>query len=89
MMRHETVAIYAMADMAMAYGLRDRLLAEGRMVWLELNADPELTVSVHVEVAAMDPEAMTPEQEHATQQWIVYMRRCGVGRRTTDRRGQH
>jgi len=88
MMRYETVAIYAMDDRAEAYGLRARLLAEGRMVWLELNADPELTVSVHAEVAAHDPGAMTPEQEQTTQQWIEYMRRCGVGSRTKCR-GQH
>lgn len=83
MIRHETVAIYAIADKAMAYALRTRLLAEGRMVWLELNTDPELTVSVHVEVAAMDHEAMTPEQEHATQQWLKYMAQRGVGSMTT------
>ena len=79
MMQHETVAKFALADKAMAYAMRDRLLANGRKVWLELNADPELTVSVHVEVAAMDHEAMTPGQEHATQQWIKYMHRHGVG----------
>jgi len=78
MMQHETVATFALADKAMAYAMRDRLLANGRKVWLELNADPELTVSVHVEVAAMDHEAMTPGQERTTQQWIKYMHRHGV-----------
>lgn len=79
MIRHETVATYAIADKEMAYAMRDRLLAEGRMVWLELNADPELTVSVRAEVAAHDHEAMTPGQERTTQRWIEYMRRRGVG----------
>ena len=79
MMRYETIATFAMADKAKASDLRDRLLAEGRMVWLELNADPELTVSVREDVAANGPESMTPGQEQATQQWIEYMRRCGVG----------
>ena len=68
MMQHETVATFALADKAMAYAMRDRLLANGRKVWLELNADPELTVSVREDVAANGPESMTPGQEQATQQ---------------------
>lgn len=80
MMRHETVATFAIADKALADDLRTRLLGEGRMVWLRLNTGPTLTVSVHVEGSAHDPEAMTPEQERATQQWLAHMLRLGIGR---------
>ena len=54
-MQHETVATFAIGDKAKAYALRDRLLTEGRMAWLELDAKPELTVLVHAEVRPRGP----------------------------------
>jgi hypothetical protein len=56
----ETVAIFALSEKSLAYAVRDRLLTEGRLVWLELNADPELTVSVKVENWSKEDALTTP-----------------------------
>lgn len=55
MTRHETVATFALADKAKATELRDRLLAEGRFVWLQLDTGPNLAVSVVVEMVRTRP----------------------------------
>jgi hypothetical protein len=56
----ETVAIFALSEKSLAHAVRDRLLAEGRLVWLELNADPELTISVKVENWSKEDALTTP-----------------------------